>query len=144
MDVQVVADEGGHRVSGEGCADLDLVNAFLAHLSVRYFSLATRRAYAYDLLTFLRFLSSRHQLLGELRSTDLFDYLELPRPGRQPRPRRDRHRPTKRNAVDTKKEGTQPAGLLMEAAVAGGRDTDVDTASARCSAAGLVRCRDEP
>lgn len=82
MVVHVVVGEGGHRVLGEGCADLDLVNAFLAHLSVRNFSPATRRAYAYDLLNFLRFLSSRHQLLGEVRPTDLFDYLEwqsLPR-----------------------------------------------------------------
>ena len=82
MVVHVVVGEGGHRVSGEGCADLDLVNAFLAHLSVRNFSPATRRAYAYDLLNFLRFLGSRHQLLGEVRPTDLFDYLEwqsLPR-----------------------------------------------------------------
>jgi len=82
MVVHVVVGEGGHRVSGGGCADLDLVNAFLAHLSVRNFLPATRRAYAYDLLNFLRFLSSRHQLLGEVRPTDLFDYLEwqsLPR-----------------------------------------------------------------
>jgi len=53
---------------------VDLVNAFLAHLSVRNFLPATRRAYAYDLLNFLPFLTSSHQLLGEVRPTDLFDY----------------------------------------------------------------------
>jgi len=31
MVVHVVVGDGGHRVLGEGCADLDLVNAFLSN-----------------------------------------------------------------------------------------------------------------
>jgi len=82
MDLRVIAGEGGHRLAGDS-GDLGLVNAFLAHLSVRNFSAATRRAYAYDLLNFLRFLAVRGLTLAEVRPTDLFDYLEwqsAPRP----------------------------------------------------------------
>ncbi len=80
--MRVIAGEGGHRLAGDS-GDLGLVNAFLAHLSVRNFSAATRRAYAYDLLNFLRFLAVRGLALAEVRPMDLFDYLEwqsAPRP----------------------------------------------------------------
>jgi integrase/recombinase XerC len=56
-------------------ADVELVNRFLAHLGTRNFSTATRRAYGYDLLNFLRFLDGRGATLATVRPTDLFDYL---------------------------------------------------------------------
>jgi integrase/recombinase XerC len=55
MGSRVVSGSAGHRIEGVG-GDVDVVNAFLDHLSVRNFSAASRRAYAFDLLNFLRFL----------------------------------------------------------------------------------------
>jgi site-specific recombinase XerD len=75
MGQHVVLQSDGHRVEGCG-ADGELVNRFLAHLGSRAFSPATVRAYAYDLLNFLRFLSGRDARLGEVTATDLFDYLD--------------------------------------------------------------------
>lgn len=80
MQIHVVKTVEGHRlrpidreVAVE--SDLELANAFLAHLGARCFSPATVRAYAYDLLNFLRFLSQRVATLAEVVPTDLFDYL---------------------------------------------------------------------
>ena len=56
MGQRVVLVSDGHRVDGCG-ADGDLVTGLLAHLGARAFSSATVRAYAYDLLNFLRFLA---------------------------------------------------------------------------------------
>jgi site-specific recombinase XerD len=81
MGFSVVADSVGHRIVGPG-GDVDVVNGFLEHLSVRNFSPATRRAYAFDLLNFLRFLSGRALRVGAVVPTDLFDYLDWQR---QPR-----------------------------------------------------------
>ncbi len=75
MDLRVVVAGDGHRLDGD-VEDVELVNAFLAHLSVRNFSSATRRAYAHDLLNFLRFLAGSALSLGRVRAMDLFDYLE--------------------------------------------------------------------
>ena len=76
MDLRVVAGEGGLRLSGDG-DDVALVNRFLEHLSVRGFAAATSRAYAYDLLNFLRFGAARALRLAEVRAIDVFDYLDL-------------------------------------------------------------------
>lgn len=73
--LRVVATSSGHRLSGDG-ADVEVVNAFLGHLVVRNFSPATVRAYAYDLLIFMRFLSDRGMRLAEVSSTDVFDWLD--------------------------------------------------------------------
>ena len=54
MRLRVEATEAGHRLAGDGL-DVGLVNRFLEHLSARNFAVATRRAYAYDLLIFARF-----------------------------------------------------------------------------------------
>ncbi len=43
MDLRVECVDGGHVVAGAG-VDVELVNGFLAHLSVRNFAAATRRA----------------------------------------------------------------------------------------------------
>ena len=85
MGQRVVLVSDGHRVEGCG-ADGELVNRFLAHLGSRAFSPATVRAYAYDLLNFLRFLAGRGSALASVVPADLFDYLEwqsrpVPGPG---------------------------------------------------------------
>ena len=75
MQQRVISTSGGHRV--EGCGpDGELVNGFLSHLVARAFSPATVRAYAYDLLNFLRFLTERGAGLRDVVATDLFDYLD--------------------------------------------------------------------
>ena len=81
MHLQVVATGEGHRLRCDDgtaavVADIELVNKFLKHLVVRCFSPATVRAYAYDLLNFLRFLSGRRATLADVVPTDLFDYLD--------------------------------------------------------------------
>jgi len=75
MGQRVVLVSDGHRVDGCG-ADGELVNRFLAHLGARAFSPATVRAYAYDLLNFLRFLAGRDARLADVVAMDLFDYLD--------------------------------------------------------------------
>lgn len=74
-ELRVVATSSGHRFTGDG-ADVEVVNAFLHHLVVRNFSPATVRAYAYDLLNFMRFLAGRGMTLVEVSSTDVFDWLD--------------------------------------------------------------------
>ena len=62
MKQPIIVTSDGHRV--EGCGpDVELVNQFL-HLGSRAFSPATVRAYAYDLLNFLRFLAERRAPAG--------------------------------------------------------------------------------
>lgn len=70
--VEVVA--GGHRLVGPG-SDVELANRFLDHLVGRNFAPATLRAYAYDLLNFLRFCEESGLRLTEVVPTDVFDYL---------------------------------------------------------------------
>ena len=79
MQLQVIATEEGHRLrpgDDVGGGDVVLVNQFLTHLVARCFSPATVRAYAYDLLNFLRFLAVRRATLVEVVPTDLFGYLD--------------------------------------------------------------------
>jgi integrase/recombinase XerC len=83
--MRVELSGAGHRLAGGGsCDDVALVNRFLDHLAARCFSAATIRAYAYDLLNFLRFVTGRGSVLASVVPADLFDYLEWqsrPRPG---------------------------------------------------------------
>lgn len=92
QQVQVVSTGEGHRLRRVGDVEVDLdlglVNAFLAHLGVRCFSPATVRAYAFDLLNFLRFLSARRASLADVVPTDLFDYLDWQQRPSRPRGRR--------------------------------------------------------
>ena len=78
MGLRVVADRTGHRIESDS-GDVEVVNAFLEHLSIRNFSPATRRAYAFDLLNFLRFLAERALRLKDLIAADVFDYLDWQR-----------------------------------------------------------------
>ncbi len=77
MQLQVIHTDGQVRLCGEAsAADIEAVNRFLAHLAARAFSPATVRAYAFDLLNFLRFCAARALVLGRVSTVDLFDYLD--------------------------------------------------------------------
>ena len=74
MTLRVEPAADGHRLVGPG-VDVELANRFLAHLAGRNFAAATRRAYAYDVLSFLRFCDEARLALAEVGPTDVFDYL---------------------------------------------------------------------
>lgn len=75
MAVSVERSGTSHRLVGESQA-VDAPNRFLAHLEARRYSPATVRAYAFDLLNFVRFLDDQRLKLTDIRPTDLFDYLD--------------------------------------------------------------------
>ncbi|HTW97918.1 MAG TPA: tyrosine-type recombinase/integrase [Acidimicrobiales bacterium] len=75
MALRVVHDEHGHRLGGGGPIE-ELANRYLEHMTARNFSLASVRAYAFDLLNFSRFLADKGVALGDVVPTDLFDYLD--------------------------------------------------------------------
>jgi integrase/recombinase XerC len=75
MGLQVARSGNGHILTGAADGAGELVNGFLAHLTTN-FSPATRRAYAFDLLNFLRFLMERRLGLADVGPTDLFDYFD--------------------------------------------------------------------
>ena len=104
MGLRVVCDGEVFVVAGEGAgwdADVVVVNRFLAHLQGRNFARATRRAYAYDVLNFLRFLAGRDIGLTGVQPADLFDYLDW-----QQQPRRTRESTVVRL---TQRRGAAPA-----------------------------------
>ena len=77
MHLKVIRTDEGPRLSGEGAEeDVEAVNRFLTHLGGRAFSPATVRAYAFDLLNFLRFCATRELVLSGVVAVDLFDYLD--------------------------------------------------------------------
>jgi integrase/recombinase XerC len=75
MVLAVQRFEGSYRLAGPwpGTAS---ANKFLAHLESRAFSMATVRAYAYDLLNFARFLTERGIALGDVCPSDVFDWVD--------------------------------------------------------------------
>jgi site-specific recombinase XerD len=73
--VRVAGSAGGNRLIGDGTVVV-VGNRFLDHLTVRGFSPATVRAYAFDLANFAGFLAARSLGLGDVAPTDLFDYLD--------------------------------------------------------------------
>src|SRR5829696_8001895 len=77
MMLRVVAAADGHRLVGSG-VDVELVNRFLTHLAGRNFAAATRRAYAFNVLSFIRFCDETDLTLVEVCPTDVFDYLGWP------------------------------------------------------------------
>jgi site-specific recombinase XerD len=83
MRLRVEATETGRRLAGAG-VDVELMNRFLEHLSVRNFAAATGRAYAYDMLIFSRFCVQRDLSLEGLTPTDVFDFLDWQQDPRQP------------------------------------------------------------
>lgn len=75
MALAVVQTEAGHRLGGYG-DDVVLANRFLEHLATRGFAPATVRAYAFDVLSFLRFCTEHGLGLSQIVPTDVFDYLD--------------------------------------------------------------------
>jgi len=61
---------GGER------ADVELANGFLSHLTVRAFSPLTVRAYAFHVLSLLRFCNERGLSLVMVTPMDVFDFLD--------------------------------------------------------------------
>jgi len=76
MNLQVTRTDEGPRIQGPGSGDVDVANRFLAHLEARVFSPATVRAYAFDVLNFLRFCATRELTLSAVQPAGLFDYLD--------------------------------------------------------------------
>lgn len=78
MSLQVTRTDEGPRIQGSpgSTGDVDVANRFLAHLQARAFSPATVRAYAFDVLNFLRFCATRELMLSAVQPADLFDYLD--------------------------------------------------------------------
>lgn len=76
MNLQVTRTDEGPRIQGPGSGDVEVANRFLAHLEARVFSLATVRAYAFDVLNFLRFCATRELTLSAVQPAGLFDYLD--------------------------------------------------------------------
>lgn len=77
MHLKVIRGDDGPRLSGEGAEEgVEAVNRFVTHLGARAFSPATVRAYAFDLLNFLRFCATRELVLSGVVAVDLFDYLD--------------------------------------------------------------------
>lgn len=73
--------DGGYRIEGGASVDGTLANEFLSHLAVRAFSPLTVRAYAFHVLSFLRFCDERSLALASVAPMDVFDFLDwLARP----------------------------------------------------------------
>lgn len=83
MDARVQGRGAEWRLDGSW-PDLAVANQFLAHLAARSFAAATIRAYAYDLLGFVRFLAERGLRLAEVVPADLFDWVAWQARGRRP------------------------------------------------------------
>jgi integrase/recombinase XerC len=75
MAVRVHKVDGGYRIDGDWNG-LDAANAFLAHLSGRGFSLATLRAYAFDVVNLARFLDPRGLTLGVVDAPVIFEWID--------------------------------------------------------------------
>ena len=73
MELRVEAAGGRHRLVGPAA-----MSSWSTHswsICLRATSAATRRAYAFDLLSFLRFCGETGLCLGSVVSTNVFDYL---------------------------------------------------------------------
>src|SRR4051794_37190554 len=75
MTVAVEHVDGSHRLAGSW-PGVEVANAFLAHLQARRFSVATVRAYAFDVVCLARFLEDRALALQDVVPTDVFDWVD--------------------------------------------------------------------
>lgn len=75
MVLKVSTSEGQHQLAGDW-PELEVANAFLDHLRVRGFSPTTRRAYAFDLLNFGRFLKQLGRRLHAVSAMDVFAWVD--------------------------------------------------------------------
>jgi site-specific recombinase XerD len=83
--VRVERSEDGWRLTGDVPErTLDSINDYLAYLADRRYSPATVRAYAFDLLHFLRWLGAESLPIDAVSTDDLLRYLAACRTGRRP------------------------------------------------------------
>ncbi|MGV9386883.1 tyrosine-type recombinase/integrase [Nonomuraea sp. NPDC003707] len=75
MTVHARLLDGEHRLAG-AWDGIEATNAFLAHLAARAFSLATIRAYAFDLVNFARFLIEQPLTVDAVTATDVFAWMD--------------------------------------------------------------------
>jgi integrase/recombinase XerC len=68
--------DGSYRIEGGSPVDGALANGFLSHLETRSFSPLTVRAYAFHVLSFLRFCDEQGLALASVTPMDLFDFLD--------------------------------------------------------------------
>ena len=73
--ISVVCSDGAWRLKGATAADGDLVNDYLAYLADRNYSPRTIRAYAFDLLSFSRWLAEDGTGIEEVTTDTLLCYL---------------------------------------------------------------------
>jgi len=141
MPLQVERAVGGARLAGGG-DDVVLVNGFLEHLSRRNFAVATRRAYAYDLLNFLRFCGERGLPLVAVSAMELFDYLDWQSAPRSGEPGRVVVALRGRSGAAPARMNRRVAavrGLFEYAVLAGARADNPVPAARRSSGARAVR-----
>jgi integrase/recombinase XerC len=149
MRLRVEATEAGCRLAGDGL-DVALVNRFLEHLSARNFAVATRRAYAYDLLIFARFCAERGLSVATLTASEVFDFLDWQGARRQSARRsRDGDEERVRTVVSLREyRGAAPATMnrriaalrgLCEYAVLAGVRAENPVPAARRSSGARVR-----
>jgi site-specific recombinase XerD len=100
VQVRVVRNAEGHRLVGDSPVVV-AGNWFLDHLTVRRFSPATVRAYAFDVANFAGFLVDRSLGLADVEPSDLFDYLDW----------QQARRPTTGSVTVLRSQGPSPATL---------------------------------
>ncbi len=84
MQVRVEQQEDGWCLSGPAAGGFGLVNDFLGYLADRRYSSATVRAYAYDLLAFVRWLVDEGVALEAVTTDVLLQFLAACRAARLP------------------------------------------------------------
>jgi integrase/recombinase XerC len=68
--------QGSHRVVDGPALDVEVANSYLSHLEARAFAALTVRAYAFHVLSFLRFCEERRLVLAAVTPMDVFDFLD--------------------------------------------------------------------
>ena len=66
----------GYRIGGGASADVEIANAFLCHLEIRSFARLTVRAYAFHVLSFIRFCEVTGRSLSTITPMDVFEFLD--------------------------------------------------------------------
>jgi integrase/recombinase XerC len=74
--MHVERTDGSYRIAGGSPVVGELANGFLSHLAVRAFSPLTIRAYAFHVLSFLRFCDEQNLALASVTPMDVFDFLD--------------------------------------------------------------------